>query len=336
MKVRDPYFDVVKAIAIFMVIFFHVRWLAPEDMFPIYTNNFRVGMNMPVFFVLSGYFAWPTIEAHDWRKLMRTIRNWYCPALFAGVLYTLLGLIFGISSSSSGDVAIRLARSLFVDPWFITTLAECYFLLFVSVAIGKRMRKGLLIVGACLVVTMCLPLFMPEKIHYGCLTSMMPHFCFGIVLRKFGVRLWEKKRVGLLCFMAFVCFTLVEGDVVTNGMSFYTADSTIRAFTSVRSSICFLLRPTIGLLGAIGVMSVIRIALDVAPFLSHISVIGRLTLGIYIFHLWPLERLRGIVWIGGSRMSVLLTSLAMLSIFSMVTWLLMEKTGRFRKWIWGK
>lgn len=294
-------------------------------------------MNMPIFFVLSGYFAWPMIEAHDWRKLGRSIRSWLQPALFAGVLYTLTGLMFGIESHRLMDVVVRLVRSVFIDPWFITTLAECYLLLFVSFAIGKRIGRCLLIVAAFLVVTMCLPLFVPGSIHWGCLTSMMPHFCFGaIVLRKFGLSLWENRKVGSLCFLAFLAVALLEGDVSTNGMSFYTADSSIRALSSARSCMCFLLWPTVGLLGAIGVMAMIRIALDVAPSLSRISVIGRLTLGIYIFHLWPLERLRGISWIGSCRMSVLLTSLAMLSVFSMVTWLLMEKTGRFRKWIWGK
>ena len=86
-KRRDPYFDVVKAVAIIMVVFCHVMTIAPSGTFPMWINNFRVGMNMPIFFVISGYFAWPMVEALDWRKLVRNVRAYLTPALFAGVVY---------------------------------------------------------------------------------------------------------------------------------------------------------------------------------------------------------------------------------------------------------
>ena len=334
---RNPYFDLVKAIAISMVIWGHVRGFAAIDMFPTWTDNFRVGMNMPIFFMLSGYFAWPTIEACDWRKAGRTVRGWFQPALFAGIAYTLIGMISSPPPPPFHSIIGSLIRSVFIDPWFITTLAECYLLLFVSFVVGKRTGRSLLIVVACLAVAMCLPLFMLGRIHWGCLTSMMPHFCFGaIVLRKYGHRLWENRMVGIICFVAFMSFVLLEGNVENNGMSFYTADSSISAFQSVRGSVCFVVRPVVGLMGAVGVMTLIKIALDTVPSLVGLAKIGTLTLGIYIFHLWPLRQLRSIAWIGSSWWSVTLTSIAMLSFFSIVTWLLMEKTGRFRKWIWGR
>ena len=131
-------------------------------------------------------------------------------------------------------------------------------------------------------------------------------------------------------------FIFFEGDVTTNGMSFYSADSSIRAFSSFDSSACSFLRPIVGMLGSVGVMTLVRMVFDAASFVGCVAKIGTLTLGIYIFHLWPLERLRGIAWIGSSRLSVVVTAIAMLLVFSLATWLLMEKTGRFRKWIWGK
>ena len=335
-KGRDPYFDVVKAVAISMVVFCHVMCIAPAGTFPVWINNFRVGMNMPIFFMLSGYFAWSTIEAHNWGKFRHNIRRYLQPALCAGVFYTSIGLIIGLVNPQPRTVIIRLARSVFVDPWFITTLIECYLLLFASFAIGRRVRWAMLIVVAVLFIIMCRPSFMPGNIHWGCLIGMMPHFAFGaIVLRKFGYRLWENRKVGMFCFILFMLFVLLEGDVELNGMSFYTADSSIRTFSSLESGVCFFLRPIVGLLGSIGVMTLLRIAFDVAPFLRCVAKIGTLTLGIYIFHLWPLGRLRCVEWVGSGCLSVIATSLIMLLFFSLVTWLLMEKTGRFKKWIWG-
>lgn len=174
-------------------------------------------------------------------------------------------------------------------------------------------------------------------IHFSCILSMMPHFVFGaVVLRKFGFRLWENRKIGIPCLVAYIAFVLLEGDVNVNGMSFYTADSTISVLGAFRSCVCFFLRPIVGIVGSIGVMSLIKIIFDIAPWVGSVAKIGTLTLGIYIFHLWPLEHLRGIAWVGSSRWSVMATSFAMLSIFSLVTWLLVEKTGRFRKCIWGK
>ena len=337
LKWRDPYFDLVKAIAISMVIFCHVMCIAPDGTFPVWINNFRVGMNMPIFFMLSGYFAWPMIEAHDWCKLRRNIRSYLQPALFAGVLYTLVGLVIGLVNPSPCTIVIRLLRSVFVDPWFITTLIECQLLLFLSYVFGHRIRWSLLIVFVVLLLIMSRPSFIPGNIHWGCLINMMPHFAFGaIVMRKFGFRLWEHRKLGLLCFVAFVVFVLLEGNVESNGMSFYTSDSSIHALCSFKSRLCLFLRPIVGLIGSIGVMALLRVALDVAPSIRCVARIGTLTLGIYIFHLWPLGRLRSIAWVGSSRLSVVVTASMMLLIFSVGTWLLTEKTGRFKKWIWGK
>lgn len=192
-------------------------------------------------------------------------------------------------------------------------------------------------VVASLGLIMCRPSCIHGDIHFSCILNMMPHFVFGaIVLRKYGYRLWENRMLGLISFAAFMSFVLFEGNVDNNGMSFYTADSSICAFQSVRGTVLLVARPVVGLLGSVGVMTLIKIALDAVPSLVCLGKIGTLTLGIYIFHLWPLRHIRGIAWVGSSRWSVVLTSIAMLSFFSLVTWLLMEKTGWFKKWIWGK
>ena len=335
MKLRDSYFDLVKAIAILMVIWGHVRGFAATDMFPMWTDNFRVGMNMPIFFLISGYFAWPMVEAQDWRKLVSNVRAYLAPALFAGVVYTFADIL--IASMSTSAIVIRLVRSVFVDPWFITTLIECQLLLFLFWAIGRKVQWMITLIVVSFGVIMCRPSCIHGDIHFSCLLNMMPHFVFGaVVLRKYGHRLWENKMLGVICFIAFMSFVLLEGNVDNNGMSFYTADSSVSVFRSVRGTVCFVARPVLGLLGSVGVMTLIKMALDAVPSLVGLAKIGTLTLGIYIFHLWPLRQLSGFAWVRSSWWSVTLTSIAMLSFFSIVTWLLMEKTGRFRKWIWGR
>ena len=335
MSNRDPYFDIVKAVAIIMVVFCHVMVIAPQGTFPQWINNFRVGMNMPIFFIISGYFAWPMVEALDYRKLLKNIRCYLQPAIFAGVLFTVFDCI--LDSLSFSAFVLKLIRSVFVDPWFITTLIECQLLMFIAWVLVRKVRWMVLIVAIVLCAIMCRPTTISGEKHFASIVSMMPHYLFGaIVLREFDIRIWENRIIGMMCCLAFITFVFLEGNVDINGMSFYTADSSVHAFCSLKSGICFFLRPLVGLIGSIGVMSLIRIAFDYIPMLKKISKIGTLTLGIYIFHLWPLRQLRKVAWVGSSRLNVILTAIVLMFVFSFVTWVLMEKTGRLRKWIWGK
>ena len=138
-------------------------------------------------------------------------------------------------------------------------------------------------------------------------------------------------------FECYIClFVVLEGNVDANGMSFYTADSTINCFRSLRGALTFLLRPIVGVVGVFGVMTAVRILLDNFSIPSIVPKIGTLTLGIYIFHLWPLNRLRGVEWVGSGKFSVMVAAIGLLLVFSVLTWVLTEKVGRFRIWIWGK
>ena len=132
MKERNVNLDIVRIIAALMVLFVHVGYEFPWIGDYTWTGYYGVML----FFVLSGYFAWPMIETRDWHKLGRNIRCYLQPALFAGVLFTLIGLAIGLVNHTPHDVVIRLVRSVFVDPWFITTLIECQVLFFCPMCLG--------------------------------------------------------------------------------------------------------------------------------------------------------------------------------------------------------
>lgn len=87
-KVRDPFFDVVKAAAIMLVVFGHVvGLLSAPNLLPCVFDNVRIGFNMPIFFLIAGWFAWPGIEKRDWRKLLLTLRSYFMPTLFVKKIF---------------------------------------------------------------------------------------------------------------------------------------------------------------------------------------------------------------------------------------------------------
>lgn len=55
MKNRDLFFDAVKFVAMFMVIWWYVLQCVQDRAVLSYAVNFIVGVNMPLFFLLSGY-----------------------------------------------------------------------------------------------------------------------------------------------------------------------------------------------------------------------------------------------------------------------------------------
>lgn len=69
-KARDPFWDVLKFLAMLLVVFSHVNVEFPCGILEPYLDNFRVGMNMPLFFIISGYFAaisglWPGFRSEE-------------------------------------------------------------------------------------------------------------------------------------------------------------------------------------------------------------------------------------------------------------------------------
>ena len=85
---RDPLFDVVKFFAILLVVIGHVFNKGYESGTPVWFSNFRDEMTMPLFFVISGYFAARTIENGDWYKLFSHIRSYIQPLFVLSLIFT--------------------------------------------------------------------------------------------------------------------------------------------------------------------------------------------------------------------------------------------------------
>ena len=184
LKKRDPLFDVVKFIAIFLVVVGHVFSKGCVDSLPTWFWNFRDEMTMPLFFIISGYFAAPTIEKGDWRKLMSHVRSYLQPFFVLSLIFTPLYILSnGFAGMSKADILLYPIKRILFAGWFVWVLSFAYviaFLMFRLVAMKK--------IGSVIAILLCISIglyFLPEMprgachVHY--LPLMFPFFAAGIL-----------------------------------------------------------------------------------------------------------------------------------------------------------
>lgn len=279
---RDPYFDVLKFVAILLVVFGHARSLSGCAIGQPFLGNFTVGMNMPLFFVISGYFSARTIESGDWGKLGRHVFGYFWPAAVVSVVFAALSILFHLPDSKYGVIGCA-GRNFLFGVWFLWCLAICFVLTFFCARL-KRMHFRW---GGILFLIIILPC-MDGVWHMANVRSMLPHFLIGaFVIRKW--ELWKVRWVGALCLSLFLVVVFVQGDVRDSGLSFYGAETTWRAFcVDWHNVLLYFARIGNGVIGSIGVMWLLYETMGKVKGLSKLEVFGTTTLWVYILHYWLL------------------------------------------------
>lgn len=282
---RLPYWDVLKFVAMLMVVLGHVMGHLKCDFGSPYMGNFFTGMNMPLFFMISGYFAVRTIEDGNWQKLGRHLIGYFWPLAVFSCVFSVLALVFHVKGFENGFVGYA-GRWFLFGSWFIWCLAICFVVTFLC----RRPVPGLrfyVVMGCVYLILMGL-----EGIwHMGNVRAMVPFFLVGAyVLRKWA--LWEIPRVGCVCLLLYFAGVVLQGDIHQNGLSFYTGDTTFVGIKAdARNLILFIGRLVNGFVGSVGVMWLVFFALKRVKSIEVLAHFGTTTLGVYLLHQWILERL---------------------------------------------
>ena len=341
MKTRDPFFDIAKLLVIFMVVFRHTMFASETLLFPTWVANATVGMNMPFFFILSGWFAWPTIEACDWSKLGRHLKSYMWPTITTIVLFaSILPFIDG-TAWRVDEVLVRSVKTWLFGPWFIWVLCECYLIVFLAHGRGRSFGKTM---GIVLVVFLFLMLLPDCRgiVFKTFLRDMLPYFVIGTVFRYFRFRPWERNGMGAFALVTFVLIVIFEGDARQIGMSFYHTDSSWRAFMDIRGALTLFARPAMGILGSIGFMWVVHkcVGLLMESSRKVLCVLARgggLTLSIYLLHQWILSRIV-VAWpnIVSTRSDVVMLSVVLFIGVWGISEITVNQIPGVRKWFWGR
>lgn len=287
MKQRNPVYDIAKFVVMLFVVHGHVPHLfganAAQGMQSgmSWFSNLNIGMAMPFFFIVSGYFSALTINKGEWIDRLRRLL-W--PMLSFGVVVGFVRLCVG--ELPVWKAVLWPFHELVYGPWFLRTLA----IVFVIHALTWRFAHAkfrLMILLLIYVVLFLLPregcFFWTERVMH-----MFPYFTFGMV----AMRTWhihERDAVAIPMGLLFAATVLFEGNVKTNGMGFYWVESDWMSVVSSKHLLfCFFARTVVGICGSVFFLWVVDKIRKIIPRVDLVAVFGTTTLGVYLLHEWPL------------------------------------------------
>ena len=326
MKLRDTYFDVVKAIAMYMVVVWHIIEKGNGDGVIV---DFILGANMPIFFVIAGYFAHATVVECKWHKLLQHLRQYYCPFVVISVLLSLLAVCLGIICLSQAPL-YALKRFLFAG-WFIWALAITYSLSFIGYNTHRWLKcgNGVMWVVIVYMLTFALPpgLWWMESVR-----SMAPHFIIGLfLLRRY--QLYKNNWLGMIAIICYIGMIIAENILFPTRITFYGLKTSIVDFAEAPLGVLmYLYVAAKGFIGTIGIMWVVYFFKDKISFLARY---GTETLGVYLIHQWLIDRL--------DDAELVPTNLALVLLFAVALFLLChylvvasKRIPFASKYMWGR
>lgn len=169
---RDPYWDVVKALLISLVVLGHAVQFARGGNFwgdPLFKAIYL--FHMPLFVMVSGYFAIQGIKKHGRRYLWRTARHLLIPSLFNPMVYIALR---AARSYWHGQTPTMWWGFVLLMAWFLICIFECGVFTWVLLRFKSMWWRV-----AWFVIPMLLAMVCPVFPHAGQFTFLYPFFLLG-------------------------------------------------------------------------------------------------------------------------------------------------------------
>lgn len=276
-KSRDEIYDVIKGVAIVLVVFWHVIYLpiswAERTLITNSTANFIIGCNMPIFFFVAGHFARRMHEQQDWYKCLVRVGCLVWPLLAFVMLRVLaegraLDMSFGV----------YYIRYCIFNQWFICGLIFCELLTMVSFMLSNRFRVPLV---ACLSCLLLIRWLMPWGLWYS--MAMLPFYWMGLSasLARFAVS--GRCLVVIVISVVYLIASIHAGDVTKNGIGFYWDKMSILEFTWSGFQ-RMIMRYVFGMMGIVTIATFARVIMRVSPLWKALASFGTTTLGVYLLH----------------------------------------------------
>lgn len=231
-KVRNPYFDILKGIACICVVFIHCQF--PGDLGMIVTAVAKFAV--PVFFMISGYYAITNGHFDCKRKVWHIIKMilWAETIIF---LYELLKSLFmdGWRSYLSETFNLyNLAQSVLLNKpityshlWFLYALIYCYITLyfidkwkmyktaFFLTIIGQigflLLGEGLTIIGQSYYFTISFGQVLFEWVPYNMYVfRALPYFLLGYLFAKKYINMEYSKTMSYALIIMGIIISIIE------------------------------------------------------------------------------------------------------------------------------
>ena len=327
-RTRDPYWDIVRGIAILLVILGHSIFATRGARDP--GHEFIYSFHMPLFMVVAGYYFRPALEKYDtWTLIRRRFIQLILPVLVLGsVDFFFFGTIHEnlryLPAEPLQSNLMHWYGTLIRTLWFLPALFGCSM---VALAADRIFRGSPWFYLALIVATM----FLPDVMESKGFQAMLPCFTFGLFLRQEG---WEglyERHPALVTALSCLLFALLLIPFRYE-MTFHECGSWL--FSGDASPLTllwfFVLRTVTGIAGSIALLCAVRTIRNQTPaaapwrFLSHI---GQHTLSLYIisYYLW-------IFWLNryGTESGSWWTPLALAAGIFLLSWPLSLGTDRLK------
>lgn len=275
-KIRDPFFDIIKASAIYLVILGHVflecfNYSKFKD--GVYSNDFFnviYSFHMPLFMLISGYFFYrindPLLEI-----IKSKFKQLIIPTITFGSIHCLL--LFFITKEFFPHL-------IFLDYWYCKSLFIC---IIIYVCFYKILKKKLL----ASIIPIIIIIYFGLGTRYW-LPMMYPFFCFGTVLRKCNLKTIFNYKLMLLYVALYVIFYICNRNDIDKYL-FSTIFVNIKFYSS--TIYYLLIKYSLAILGCLSFMSILYNISKLCRFHRLVEVIGMKTLPIYLLQGIILETL---------------------------------------------
>lgn len=282
---RDQYFDIIKGIAVIMMVLGHsIEYgggLLYRDSGDYFNNPLFLviySFHMPLFMMVSGYFYYFTSSRRDCLSILKNkLRTLFVPVLFFALFNSVLA--FQAPFSAGGfvwDYIHRLPNTL----WFLWNL-----LIFTGIKLlQNKLKMDNVVADFVIAVMLCL---VPNQPLGAFLAYMYPFFCIGYYVNKKGYMTMFEHNIkqimatSTLLFVVLLCFFNSEYLVYDSGTCFFSDNS------FVNQCEYNLFRLIIGVSGSISIASIVKFVelsfkreTNLGKCLAHVGV---LSMGIYCF-----------------------------------------------------
>ncbi|MBD5184060.1 MAG: acyltransferase family protein [Bacteroidales bacterium] len=274
-KNRNIVFDLLKLFAIFLVLWGHV--IQQFTILPgVENKTYQIiySFHMPLFMMISGYFAVSIIKKGFWEVVWQKVQQLIIPATVGGVVIGLLLVYFESQFS-----VLQIPKFLFGCLWFLKSAFICTLFYWIGAKIiPTHQWIGLLVT-----------LLISQLINIFSIRFMYPSFLLGVWIRQ-NYDFFQKYRKSITIVSGFLWLVLVlsfTSDTYKAQWGGYFVSSTINSASLVHIYHRFIT----GLCGAvfyIGLFEIIFSKIS-SPVVSRASKIGQYTLGIYILQSIILE-----------------------------------------------
>lgn len=201
-KSRELSFDILKSLAIYLVLWGHCMQhlqheVAGRDFFV-----FRLiySFHMPLFMMVSGYFAYSSFNLSPKVFFLKKVKRLLWPWISGSIIICLLTLL-GLSDVSNDLPLLLILKKIMWHFWFFRSLFICYAIVFCS----KRISSNYWIV---------ISLVLMRITSLWQIPLLGEAFIVGLLMKEWINKWTKKKEIRVLLVLSFVvCFYTIYDDM---------------------------------------------------------------------------------------------------------------------------